>query len=133
MKVLADTSAWVRYLRYGREGEAAAIEQLLQARDLIICGPVVAELLVGTHSEKRDELGFLLDALPWARFNRTEWHRVGNLGAELRARGLTVALTDIEIAVAAETADASIWTFDSDFQRLATQLPGLRFFSPPAR
>jgi predicted nucleic acid-binding protein len=69
-------------------------------------------------------------ALPWVDLRRPEWRRVGHVGALLRERGATVALTDIEIAVAAEAADAALWTFDSDFQRIAAVMPNLRFFAP---
>jgi predicted nucleic acid-binding protein len=50
--------------------------------------------------------------------------------AELRDRGLHVPLTDVEIAVAAEAANASLWTRDSDFQRIADVLPVRLYTSP---
>jgi len=122
----------VRYLRLGRSGDAAGLEQLLQRREVVTCGPVVAELLVGTRDRDRPELAMLLDAVPWSELGRAEWRRVGQIGGMLRARGAAVTLTDIEIAVAAESANAALWTFDSDFQRLATVMPGLRLFREPA-
>jgi predicted nucleic acid-binding protein len=130
LSVLADSSVWVRYLRQGHSGEAGGMEALLRAAEVVTCGPVTAELLVGASSARRTELGSLLDALPWVDLRRPEWRRVGHVGALLRERGATVALTDIEIAVAAEAADAALWTFDSDFQRIAAVMPNLRFFAP---
>ena len=132
MTVLPDTSAWVRYLRYGRDGEAAGLEQLLLQREVVTCGPVVAELLIGTRPNRRQELGILMDAVPWIDLGRAEWRRVGELGGVLRQQGASVALTDLEIAVAAEAAEASLWTFDSDFSRLAGILPSLRLYAPRA-
>ena len=127
MKVLADSSAWVRYLRHGSAGEARGMEELLRTGQVLTCGPVVAELIVGTRPDRRQELAALLDAVPWVELDRAEWRRVGQLGALLRERGASVALTDIEIAVAAETANAALWTFDTDFQRLSAVMPELRF------
>jgi len=43
---------------------------------------------------------------------------------------MTVSLTDIEIAVAAEASDAALWTFDQDFGRLGEVMSGLRLYSP---
>ncbi|HEY8692987.1 MAG TPA: PIN domain-containing protein [Chloroflexota bacterium] len=130
MTVLPDTSVWVRYLRHGRTGEAAALEQLLVQRDVVTCGPVVAELLVGTRPDRRQELAALIDAVPWVEFGRAEWRRSGYVAAALREQGATVALTDVEIAVAAEAAGAALWTFDSDFERVAQLVPMLRLFQP---
>jgi predicted nucleic acid-binding protein len=125
MSVLPDTSAWIRYLRFGANGEAADLGSLLQEREVVTCGPIVAELLVGTKPERQVELAIMLDAVPWIELSRREWRRVGEVGALLRARGATVALTDIKIAVAAEVGEAAVWTFDSDFERLITVMPKL--------
>jgi predicted nucleic acid-binding protein len=126
MSVMPDTSAWVRFLRYGSSGDAASLKDLLEQREVMICGPVMAELLAGTKPERQAQLAIMLDAIPWIEVGRHEWRRVGQIGALLRARGMTVALTDIEIAVAAEAASAEIWTFDSDFKRLLEVMPSLR-------
>ena len=72
----------------------------------------------------------LFAGLTWADIDRSAWNRVGDVAAELRALGDTVPLTDIEIAVAAESADARLWSWNSDFDRLARVMPGLRRFSP---
>jgi len=132
VSVLPDTSAWVRYLRDGRDGDAAALEELLVQRAVVTCGPVVAELLMGTRANRRQGLAILIDAVPWVDLGRAEWRRVGELGGLLRQQGASVALTDLEIAVAAEAAEASLWTFDSDFSRLAGILPSLRLYAPRA-
>ena len=47
----------------------------------------------------------------------------------VRSRGSTTALTDIEIAISATAADAELWSFDSDFDRIAEALPGLHRFT----
>lgn len=130
MTVLADTSVWVDYLRNGPEGRAEALDGLLAERDVVVCGPVVAELLAGTAPRHREELRRLFDGLPWADLDRPQWHRVGEVAAVLRGRGETVALTDVEIAVAAEQAGAALWSDDTDFERIEGVMDALDRFVP---
>lgn len=130
MKVLPDTSVWVNFLRIGPDGPAGELDRLLDRREVVVCGPVAAELLAGADENRRDELRQLLASLPWADIDRARWGEVGSLVARLRATGRSVALTDIEIAVAAMGAAASVWTFDANFDRIAEQLPELHRFEP---
>lgn len=129
MTVLADTSVWVDYLRDGTRGAAAKLDDLLEQQAVVVCGPVLAELLAGTRVEQRGELWRALEALPWADLDRSAWHRVGEIANDLRAAGVSVALTDVEIAVAAVLAGASLWTRDDDFVRIRAALPELELVS----
>jgi predicted nucleic acid-binding protein len=128
--VLADTSIWVEYLRRGRGSKASRLDDLLVAGDVIACGPVVAELLAGAKSPDRGRLWLLLTGLPWADLGPVQWQSVGETAARLRERGETVALTDIEIAVAAVDSSSRLWTRNSDFRRVRGVLPALQFFDP---
>jgi predicted nucleic acid-binding protein len=130
VNVLADTSIWVEYLRRGARSGAARLDDLLVAGEVVVCGPVVAELLAGARSSDRARLWLLLTGLPWAELGPLQWQTVGEVAARLRARGETVALTDIEIAVAAADSSSRLWSRDSDFERLRVDLPSLRFFDP---
>ena len=130
MTVLADTSIWVEYLRRGKESKAARLDDLLVAGDVVACGPVVAELLAGAKSPDRGRLWLLLTGLPWADVGPVQWQSVGEAAARLREHGETVALTDVEIAVAAVESSSRLWTRDSDFRRVRRALPALQFFDP---
>ena len=130
MTVLADTSVWVDYLREGLPGPGGRLDTFLAAGEVVMCGPVAAELLAGIAEGGRDELWRLLAGLPWADLGRSEWRQVGDVAASVRRAGATVALTDIEIAVAAVAADARLWTRDSDFVRVAAVLPALQRVTP---
>jgi predicted nucleic acid-binding protein len=130
MKVLPDTSVWVDYLRRGRQGNAWPLDHLLQECAVVICGPVIAELLAGARPPARLQLWSLLRALPWAPLGRGEWRRVGEIAAVLRDRGMPVPLTDLEIAVSAVTAGAHVWTSDRDFERIAPILSDLQRYQP---
>lgn len=55
---------------------------------------------------------------------------LGETAARLRERGETIALSNIEIAVAAVDSSSRLWTRDSDFKRARGALPALRFFDP---
>ena len=130
MTVLADTSVWVSYLRAGSQGPAAELDRLLVSQEVVLCGPVVAELLAGVRGPQRTELGALLSSLPWAELGRAQWHEVGELAGELRERGETVPLTDLVIAVAAASVGARLWSWDSDFERVGRALPQLLRYVP---
>ncbi|MDA8071544.1 MAG: PIN domain-containing protein [Actinomycetota bacterium] len=130
MSVLADTSVWVEYLRAGKGSSSARLDDLLAAGEVLVCGPVVAELLAGAKPPDRGRLWLLLTGLPWADLGLVQWQGVGETAARLRERGETVALTDVEIAVAAVDSAARLWTRDSDFERLRGVLPALQFFDP---
>lgn len=131
MKVLADTSIWVDYLRHGSQGSAKHLQDLLVQDDVVVCGPVVAELLGGTSAVDRYALWRVLQSLPWAPLDQAEWRRVGEVTALLRDRGLTVPLSNIEIAVAAAAVGASIWSRDSDFERVARVVSELVLYQVP--
>ncbi|MDA8039154.1 MAG: PIN domain-containing protein [Actinomycetota bacterium] len=130
MTVLADTSVWVEYLRRGKGSASARLDDLLVAGEVLVCGPVVAELLAGAKSADRGRLWLLMTGLPWADLGSVQWQSVGETAARLRQRGETVALTDVEIAIAAIDSSARLWTRDSDFKRVRGVLPALQFFDP---
>jgi predicted nucleic acid-binding protein len=123
--VLPDTSVWVAYLRPGAEEISAELSGALDRREVLTCGPVVAELIAGARPLDRQQLLASLGGLPWADLDRRAWQSVGLLAGELRDRGQVVPLTDLEIAVAAHAANATLWTSDHDFERIAAHLEGL--------
>lgn len=125
MKLVVDTSVWIDYLR-GRD--AALVDRLdayLDRESVLMCGPVIAELLAGTDPDDREELWLALGSLPWADLDRPAWRRVGEVAGDLRRRGTSVPLTDVAIAVAAEMAEAELWSRDGDFERIREVLPEL--------
>lgn len=129
LSVLPDTSVWVDYLRNGPRGRVEALDGLLASRDAMICGPVIAELLAGVLKPEEPELRLRLAGLPWAELDHEAWQQVGDVSHTLRAAGTPVALTDIEVAVAAVRAGAKMWSFDADFETIAGVLPDLQLFA----
>jgi predicted nucleic acid-binding protein len=123
--VLPDTSIWVAYLRAGADDIKREFNAALERRQVLACGPIVAELVAGTRPHDRTTLLASLAGLPWAELDRQAWQSVGLLAAELRGRGQVLPLTDLEIAVAAHESGATLWTADRDFERLTPLLDGL--------
>lgn len=119
--LLPDTSVWVDYLRKG----GGELDSALSRGEVAICGPVAAELLTGVRAADRPALEQALRGLDWLELDREAWLQVGALAADLRAAGRTVPLTDVEIAVAAIRASATVWTANSDFERIAEVADGL--------
>ena len=130
--VLPDTPIWIAYLRAGGEDITREVTAALERRQVLACGPVVAELVAGARPDDRATLLASLAGLPWAQLDHQAWQTVGLLAAELRDRGQVVPLTDIEIAVAAHSSGAALWTADQHFARLAPLLDGfeLRMIVP---
>lgn len=127
--ILADTSIWIDFARQGARGKAAAMRGLLDAGEVVTCGPVAAELLAGSDGEVAERMWLTLSSLPWAALHPDSWRRVGYLARSLRREGETLPLTDLVIAVAAAESGHALWSLDSDFQRIAPTLEGLELYA----
>jgi predicted nucleic acid-binding protein len=123
--ILPDTSIWVAYLRAGSTELTRRLNRELERGEVLVCGPVIAELAAGARPADRETLVSTLASLPWAELGRREWQSVGLLAAELRDRGEVLPLTDLEIAVSTCEAGATLWTADRHFERVAAVVPGL--------
>jgi predicted nucleic acid-binding protein len=123
--VLPDTSIWIAYLRTGAEAITRELNLALDRREVLACGPVVAELVAGARPSDRPALLASMAGLPWAELDHHAWQTVGLLAAELRDRGQRLPLTDLEIAIAALASGAELWTSDRHFERLSPLLDGL--------
>jgi predicted nucleic acid-binding protein len=130
VSVLVDSSVWVDFLKLGERGPGAAVGTLLRRREVVTCGPVVAELLTGTPPAGRGELWTLMNGLPWADLHRDGWRRVGDVVGDLLRAGFRVPLTDAAIAVAALSSGARLWSRDAHFDRIGERLGDLGRFDP---
>ena len=64
MTVLADTSVWVECLRRGKGSTSDRLDGLLVAGEVLVCGPVVAELLAGAKAAELPRFFDPLTAAP---------------------------------------------------------------------
>lgn len=126
--VLPDTSVWIPYFRSPTGAEGDRLERLVEQNEVAICGPVLAELLAGAGEGQREAIGATVGGLPLAELSRAGWEQVGAVARRLRQSGQTVPLTDLTIAVAAARAGHSLWSLDSDFERIAPALDGFELY-----
>ncbi len=127
MRVLPDTSIWIDYFR--GHGDTGPLDRLLQEETVISCGPVVAELLAGTATERRSALWLALGSLELVELEASAWREAGEHARTLRERGTVVPLLDLLIGIAALRADAALWTRDSGFERVGEVLPHLSLYA----
>jgi predicted nucleic acid-binding protein len=123
--ILADTSVWIEYLRRGQTGWARELDEFLARGEVMMCGPVLAELVASVPAEHRSDYAVRLRALPWSGLDRDGWLRAGLVRGDLLRDGFTASLIDIAIAVSAAQANASLWTADAAHERVAAAMSDL--------
>ena len=101
---------------------------LLDAGEVVTCGPVAAELLAGAEGEVAERMWETLSSLPWAELDPVAWREVGDTARRLRRSGRALPLTDLAIAVAAARAGHALWSLDSDFERIRDALDALELY-----
>lgn len=132
MTVLPDTSVWIRYFRPRPDEASRHLDHLIEEREVLGCGPVLAEILAGTPLDERVEIWRGYDSLPWAELDRLAWRQAGEISFALARQGRSLPLADILIAVVAVRGEAEIWTLDRDFERIRDVLPALQLYGPNA-
>ena len=117
---LIDTSAWIEFFR-GRGPIASQVDELVDADEAALCGPVVTELRRGfaTERERRKVLP-LLSACKALSQPTLLWEEAGDLGFFLARKGVTVKTLDLLIAVHALAHDSALLTKDRDFAAMRT-------------
>ncbi len=123
--MLADTSAWIEYLRDGHQPTADRVEATLDSGEACITEPVVLEVLQGGRSESHVRS---LQGLLWrARLLTVEsgdYAEAAFLYRVCRANGVTVRSSlDCLIAAVAIRAGVSVLHHDRDFDLLAHHTP----------
>jgi len=123
---LADTSAWIEYLRRTGSSVNHQLRALLERGDLAITDPVIMEVLAGAqdelHARKLKRLLERCELLPSS--GPTDYEQAAALYRGCLRGGETVrALTDCLIAAVAIRAGVSLLHSDSDFEALARHTP----------
>jgi predicted nucleic acid-binding protein len=123
---LADTSAWVEYLRATGSPAHLRLRRLIaDGDDLVTTEVVVMELLAGASNDELTRLGRLLgrfELLPVQGL--ADYEAAAGLYRRCRRAGETVRkLTDCLIAVVAMRAGAALLHQDQDFEAIARHAP----------
>jgi len=121
--ILADTSAWVDYLRNHR----AALLPLVEANTAATCEPVSMELLSGTRNEDEwTSVRRLLDRAPLIPFDSlADFEAAARIRRIATQIGVSIGSVDCMILATAARSDASIMTLDLKQAAVGVQL-GIR-------
>jgi predicted nucleic acid-binding protein len=126
-KIIADTSVWIEFFRKEASPVSETLKQLLRSGRVALTGMVLAEIVQGIRSPREARLvkGHL-ESLPFAEVSKNVWFQAGEMSAALRKKGLTIPLSDILIASAAEHEGYEVFTIDPHFEKI----PGLTLYKP---
>jgi len=117
--VLVDTSVWIRFLA-GREPYASGLDALLGRDDVVGHEMVFGELLLGDTNGARKHL---LDAYAQMHHAVTVQHEeVVEFVRMRRLSGRGVGWVDINILASAVVGGFHVWTADSRFSAIASDL-----------
>ena len=121
MRVLADTSAWIEYLRRTGSPANIAVRRLLVSQELLVTDVVAMELLVGARDDADERrLEALLATAQAAPVIPEDWRAAARLQRRCRARGETVRRSaDCLIGAVALRVGVPVLHADADFEVLA--------------
>lgn len=119
--VLADTSAWIHFLRGSGIPVQERFVPLIMADRLATTPVIVMELLRGAKSQKDyDKLHQDMSALTLFEITAKTWERAGRLAFAIRKKGLNVPLTDTLIAAVALEHNALLLHDDRHYDMIAS-------------
>jgi len=124
--VLVDTSAWIEYLRAtGSATNVAVRDRIRTDARLVICDPVVMEVLAGGRSEEHVvELRGLLARAELVPTMPTDWDDAARIYRAGRRQGVTIRkLMDCLIAAIALRRGEPVLHDDADFDAIARVVP----------
>jgi predicted nucleic acid-binding protein len=119
MVTLADTSAWVDYLRGRRTRAATRLDELIE--EVVTTDVVVMELLMGARDDAHVmQLRRLLSSVDNVPITTEEWDAAGAIYRTCRRAGVTVRSSlDCLVAAVARRHDLAVLHNDRDFERIA--------------
>lgn len=125
MVILADSSAWIDYLRERDSPARPALRAAISAGIAVICEPVWAELLGGARDDRNQiRLERTLAGFSMIPTLREDWETAATIGRMTRRNGVTVrSFLDCLIAGIALRSDATLLHSDGDFERIADVIP----------
>ena len=125
--ILADSSAWVEYLRAtGSQTHTTMRRLIAQEGDLVTTDVVVMEILAGARTEERLlQLRRLLNRFELVPIvGLADFEAAADIYRRCQRRGETVRkLTDCLVAAVALRANAEVLHSDRDFEVIARHLP----------
>jgi predicted nucleic acid-binding protein len=119
--LLADTSAWVDYLRGTGSPQARRLRQGLSQREVVVIDPVLLEVMAGARRTAVAQTRRLLEAQRHEALAPTlDWLDAAVIYRELRWRGVTLrSQIDALVAAAAIRLGLPVLHRDRDFGPIA--------------
>ena len=119
--LLADTSAWIEFLKGTGSAEAGRMRTAIAEREVVVIDPILLEVMAGARHDDATRTQRLLEAQklePLAP--RLDWLDGATIYRELRQRGVTVrSPVDALIAAVAIRLDVPVLHRDRDFEAIA--------------
>ncbi|MBI4820069.1 MAG: PIN domain-containing protein [Deltaproteobacteria bacterium] len=129
MKTFVDTSVWISFFRGKDFALVGVLDALLDEDQVALAAPVRLELLLGARRAEQARLRRLVDALSTFKPSDATWDTLDDWALFTKARGQTFGFGDLLIGAIASEHGGSVWSLDSDFERLA-QLKLVKLYSP---
>lgn len=121
-RVLIDTCAWIDFFKSKNARLGDQVAALIETNQATVTGEVIAELLQGVKQEKESQrLRLLFRSIHYLPTEDGDWFTAGILAEQFRAKGLTLPLTDVLIAVIAQRHAIMVLTLDKHFQHLPVE------------
>lgn len=123
--LIADTSAWVEFLRGTGSFPAHRLRQAISAGQVIVIDPILMEVMAGARRDAVARTQRLLEAQHLEALSaKLDWLDAASIYRELRWRGVVVrSQIDALIAAAAIRLDVPILHHDRDFGHIARYTP----------
>ncbi|WP_432740703.1 PIN domain-containing protein [Methylobacter sp. G7] len=127
-RVMIDSCAWIDFFKSKTGDLGNQVAELIETNQAAITGVIIAELLQGVKQENESQrLRVLFRSINYLPTEDSDWFNAGQLAQQLRAKGLTLPLTDVLIAVIAKRYAMPVLTLDKHFQHLPVDsLGGLK-------
>lgn len=115
---IVDTSVWIDFFK-GIPSVKGFFEKLVARDKVFTAGPILFELLQGIKSsEEKDQVKEALLSLQYLELTPRDWEGAALLSRELRAKGITIPMTDLLIAQLARTRNLEVISFDLHFDQV---------------
>lgn len=117
--IFVDTSVWIAAFRNAGAAEARQLSHLLDSDDAALSIPVFLEVLAGASKMDRPRIKAALTALPLFYPTDQTWRLAERWIEAAGDAGERFGFADLLVGAIAAENEASLWSLDSDFERMA--------------